>query len=228
MDDPGFARTIDSFEGYHEMVSGWDDKAMSFRGVTRTDYELIPKIGRFSNDFSVDRVRKKESLMFRKFKRRATPWIVNQSLSEWDLLALAQHHGLPTRLLDWTRNPLVALYFAVRNTSHGGDSVVFAHHSTLNIRLEDHPNPFMRKKIGKFVPNHVTPRITAQAGLFTIHPNWSSGFTSSKIHRYVISAAAREPLRMVLYRYGIHEESMFPGLDGIAAHIQWSAENSVV
>nr|CBX30559.1 hypothetical protein N47_E40710 [uncultured Desulfobacterium sp.] len=58
-------------------------------------------------------------------------------------------------------------------------------------------------------------------GIFTIHPNPSTPLVSDKLAKYIIDASFRRDLKFILYRYGITRASMFPGLDGLASHIQW-------
>jgi hypothetical protein len=87
-----------------------------FRGHSRTGYTLVPKIGRSSKLYSVAR----EERVFRNFRRRAPAVATIGDLDLWDLLALGQHHGVPTRLLDWTTSGLIGAYFAVSNRADDG------------------------------------------------------------------------------------------------------------
>jgi hypothetical protein len=80
-----------------------------FRGQPQKQYDLLPGLYRPSNaKFNYD-----ERSLFEHFKAQGMPYAGNRVESDWDWYYLAQHHGLPTRLLDWTENLLSAVYFAI-------------------------------------------------------------------------------------------------------------------
>lgn len=66
-----------------------------------------------------------EEHILRNFIRYSRPYLDQFPVSEWETLVAAQHHGLPTRLLDWTYSPLVAAHFATLNTERQCDRAVW-------------------------------------------------------------------------------------------------------
>jgi hypothetical protein len=78
----------------------------AFRGLSNADYDLKTSLIRLGGDFT--RLERHLLRNFRKYAHRdAAP-----GDSVWNWLSVAQHHGLPTRLLDWTYSPFVAIHFA--------------------------------------------------------------------------------------------------------------------
>ena len=78
----------------------------AFRGMSNAAYPLTTSLSRLGGDYG----RMEQHLLrnFRKYARRSDV----PSDSIWDWMAVGQHHGLPTRLLDWTFSPQVAMHFA--------------------------------------------------------------------------------------------------------------------
>lgn len=102
-----------------------------YRGMSRAEHDLITSLLRVMGD---DPSREGHLLRnFRKYAHRNA--FAGDSI--WNWLALAQHHGLPTRLLDWTYSPLVALHNATENTAHfATDGVVWCvDHGAANVEL---------------------------------------------------------------------------------------------
>lgn len=99
---------------------------IAFRGLTY-DVELFPTVLRNLPDKvnNYTELREYENKMYEDYNRYSIQYLpYYESLADW--IASAQHYGLKTRLLDWTYNPLVALFFAINNEGNKVDSYILA------------------------------------------------------------------------------------------------------
>lgn len=226
---------INSFKEYVDHICQNDTCGHHiYRGVTDAkNHKLIPTIGRRPfYDLDV------EKEILEQFKRRSNASVPCMPQNDWDWLAMAQHYGLETRLLDWTTSPLIALYFATRPCFKNGDLqacskngvAVYKLHFCNYVNTREHKNPFDYNRIGVLYPPHIAPRIAGQSGVFTIQPDPSSELTIQKDERFPddieklhISCEAASEIQMSLYRLGIREDMLFPDLDGFSRGIKIKA-----
>ncbi|GAB4007203.1 hypothetical protein GCM10028808_10650 [Spirosoma migulaei] len=156
-----------------------------------------------------------------------------------DLLITAQHYGLKTRLLDWTSNPLAALYFAIeKEYGMDKDSYVYILEVPKGKILSDKDkkkeidavkeNPFNISETKVLRPTLNNDRIVAQSGWFTIHSS-IDGFSpleeDPEMTKYLteikIVKSSKRKLLEQINDYGINARTIFPDFEGTCKHANW-------
>lgn len=206
---------------------------MLFRGQSQ-DWDLLPKISRIlpKKEISILEV---ETKMLDDFKRLSKPFIKNIPTNEWEWLGLAQHHGMATRLLDWSTNPLAALWFVVKKPPKADSGVVWIFEAPeediLMTKTVAKLNPYEGERTKVFQPELSTVRIQSQNGWFTVHKymkekkKFVAFQNNSRYKKYlqkiIIPAEYFYKLRFQLDRMGVNRLSLFPDLDGAANYSEW-------
>jgi hypothetical protein len=123
----------ESLPEYLEMIERLQTAAREslwYRGCGRSKHELLPTLYRHPKATTPARLAELERQLMTRFRQRSIPFHNRSLADDWEALFFMQHYGVPTRLLDWTENPLTALHFALmmaphRTTKRGTASFTF-------------------------------------------------------------------------------------------------------
>jgi hypothetical protein len=198
-----------------------------FRGQADAEWRLVPKAGRdeFNNGRDLGR--------FNAWRELAVAY-TSLPDDDWECLAVAQHHGLVTRLLDWSLNPLVATFFAVAERNEA-DGAVYCYSPDLFIDRKMLPLDKL-DRVACFLPRAINERMNRQAGVFTAHPDPATPLAEAELApplsgpnlvRVVIPSRLKLEVREILADYGVHLNGVFPDLDGLSRHVNWQTANSL-
>jgi hypothetical protein len=191
---------------------------------------IIPRIGRPPYNFSIARERD----LHNAFVRAARPFLTTPLSSSWEWLALAQHHGAPTRLVDWSASPLVAAWFAVTSYPETTDAAIFALQiaggsvEPLDVMTGRgasgavFDSPFsIRTGVFLIETAPVSARITTQRGIFALHGTPTDELRVPDADVFDIPYALRARFQARLLDLGIDASHIYPDLDGLCRTLDW-------
>ncbi|MFC3533395.1 FRG domain-containing protein [Vogesella facilis] len=231
---------MDAWLEFYRQISAAIESAgdiMFFRGHRDASWSLLPTLARVQ----VQNSSELEKVVYFDFQTRAGS-LLPANNSCWNNAFAMQHHGLPTRLLDWTENFATALYFALKEAT--GECCVWmldpfalnaeAINQAALLRPEDlngtYDDYFIsdRKKLEAqaiaISPLRHHPRVFHQRAGFTVHDDLKASLDTiypDAFKKFVIPEDAHDSARQFLKLVGISEFTLFPDLDGLGRELNY-------
>lgn len=210
--------TVQTLESFMSLQYGLPEMDF-FRGQSSSEYKLIPSIGRRFKEGQEDVLKQYEKEVFEDFKRKYSMFTDARPKNDKEFLFLAQHYGLPTRLLDWTYNPLIALYFACCSNFDKDGIVYQSYQFSRKVFNEDKDDIFSFPAITLLVPNMTDVRYKNQNGIFVLYPEpWKEKFEFIYV-KYIIPVQYKQNILSKLEKIGITRSFIMPSLDSLCKDI---------
>jgi len=196
-----------------------------FRGIALPEWPLISTFDRWYGNRARDGKARTSERLLMLFQKEAEGTDVPKEFwtNEVARLALAQHHGVPTRLLDWTESPYIAAFFAFAAIAH-----VPKPPENVAVWCLDTRSPIWSREFGAElldVPSYGNERLRAQLGRFTLLrapfdtlEEYVSNFSSERTPLWQFIVPSRD-IRIALADLdvmGVNYSRIFPGLEGCA------------
>lgn len=209
---------IASINDFHKALRATWSGHPVFRGENSLKYQLRSKFGRLQAKNPANDLETEKGIL-KEFARLSAPHLDDRSVNVWELLAIAQHHSLPTRLLDWTFNPLIAAHFAILKPDNDG-AVIYVFQRYDLPSANESEDPFSLSEDVIYLPRQMSRRFMAQQGLFTVQKNPEEIFEHPSLQRWEIAPTFLIDFSITIETLGVNHSTVFPDLDGLCRHIQ--------
>lgn len=210
--------SVSSFAELHSALSGLHghNENLLFRGQRKdsSTWALLPKAYRPQyrpTQGSVEQPYRRDETFLNEWFKENAGFLNPYPHDVWMRIAIAQHNGLPTRLMDWSSNPLVAAYFAVSNATENDDPVIYAYQYDGLLETSRFGPYRTGDGVYTLTAFKVDDRIVRQSGYFTIFTP-ICGVTES-VTEIKISSGYCAQLKDELSLYGISHHTLFPSLE---------------
>lgn len=228
MENLGTIESVSDFLSKTEGVHYHNKEETRFfcRGQSSMQLVLRPKIGRYKYTSPVAKVGEPTWLrnfnsMFSQFEREYVTHHPNILGRKIDRITLAQHYGLATQLLDWTLNPLIALFFACESKSNeDGIVFIFMPGPSPNILEDSDMNSTISWQTLR--PIRLDQRMINQDTAFTFHGDPTLDFVErlgDRCNGVLVPANNKPFILQQLSSIGIHKAFVYPGLSTICERI---------